>query len=121
MGTVGRTLGILFLAGAVIFVAQILGVAKEISRLPPAGAVAAPGGGVSLDLRRFGIYDFLFTREAFLLLHLWVVWALVRLAKQRGAAGFGDKIIGSMAVLTLVAGHGIGFWVTSQGPSVGLW
>jgi hypothetical protein len=76
MWVVGRATGVLLLVGGAIFVYQVFAVATETSPLPPDAVKAVPGGGVSIDLRRSATYDFFFTREAFLLLHLWVVWAI---------------------------------------------
>jgi hypothetical protein len=120
MGIVGKGFGFVLLVGAAIFVYQVLGVARETSALPPFEVKAHPGGGVSIDLRRFAIYDFLFTREAFVLLHLWVVWAIVRFRKSWRSAKLVDRLMLSAAVVTIGVGHAIAIWVAHQGPTVGI-
>jgi hypothetical protein len=120
MGIVGKGFGFVLLVGAAIFVYQVLGVARETSALPPSELKALPGGGVSIDLRRLAIYDFFFTREAFVLLHVWIVWAIVRLRKSRRSAKLVDRLMVSVAIVTIGVGHAIVIWVAHQGPSVGV-
>ena len=116
-----RALGALFLILATIFIFQIIGVAMEIGALPETTITSLPEGGISLDLRRWSVHHFYFTREGFLLLHPWLIWAFIRLAKSRQAPVAADRILLGATVLVLAAGHFIGTWLAAQGASVAVW
>ena len=116
-----RALGALLLLLATIFVLQVIGVAEEVGALPKTTVTPLPEGGMSLDLRRWSVHHFYFTREGFLLLHLWLIWAFFRLARSRQVPAMPDRVLVGGTVVVLSAGHFIGIWLAGQGASVAIW
>ena len=121
MSRVASGLGVALLLLATIFVFQVVEVAAEVRALPLPGVTPLPDGGISMDLRRFSVHHFLFTREAFILLHVWLIWAVVRLAKAVRAPSLADRILAGASVLVLSAGHIVGVWLARHGTSVAIW
>jgi len=121
MSKVARGLGVVLVLLATIFLFQIVGVAAEVRGLPLPGMTPLPDGGISMDLRRFSVHHFYFTREAFILLHVWLIWAVVRLARAVRVTSTSDRVLAGASVLVLSAGHLVGVWLARQGTSVAIW
>jgi hypothetical protein len=114
-------IGILLGLGATVFVVQEVAAAREV-----AGTLAPISGQVPEESMAFEhqggrIYDFFVTHEAFLLLHVWVVWASVLVWRRgvRETGRLGVSLLGYTVVL-LIVGHGVAAWLASEGASVGL-
>ncbi len=110
MKTISLVLGVFFLLGSVIFVAQEIYFAAEIDDRPETAA----------ETLSVAYLDFP-GRSAFLALHPWMVWhgLAVWLSGVDQNTRFHVGLIG-LAMLLLLVGHMLAVWLAWNGVNVGL-
>ena len=100
--------------------AQVASVAYDVAqRVDLTGWT--PDGVFHLDLRNMAQHDFFFTTQAFMLLHIWIIWASVRLARQSGSWSVMRRALVAGGWCLLVTGHALAIWLAGKGTGVGLW
>jgi hypothetical protein len=115
-------LGCLLVAWATIFVAHEISAVQEMRGHAPEPSPSPSGRGVQFGVPVVSHYDYFDgSREAFLLLHAWVLWlgAWLLLRKVPRVSWLQVSLLG-VGVAVLVCGHSLAWWLGARGASVGI-
>lgn len=111
--------GALLIVWATIFVTHEISVVQEIQDQPLESSPSFGGPGVPFRVATPSYYDYFDgSREAFLLLHAWVVWlgAWLALRKVRQLGWLQVSLL-AVGVAVLLCGHALAWWLSATGPT----